>query len=70
MKQEFLLQLKLHGCIESAFTHDNKGMVRTKKVFSGKNSISNQFVEDYRQFGESFNLNDNRSEIMLAVKDA
>ena len=30
----------------------------------------NQFGEDYRQFGESFNLNDNKSEIMLAVKDA
>ena len=45
-------------------------MVRTKKAFSGRNSLINQFGEDYRQFGESFNLNDNKSEIMLAVKDA
>ena len=60
----------MHGCIESAFTHDNRGMVRTKKAFSGRNSLINQFGEDYRQFGESFNLNDNKSEIMLAVKDA
>ena len=45
-------------------------MVRTKKVYSGKNSISNQFGEDYRQFRESFSLSDNKSDIMLAVKDA